>query len=151
MSTVLDPGPLPFAALPAGLRADRTLRTCLAVEIRPLSRARFSLLRLELTELSTLLSAPEAFLEARNGEAQYQRVLRFAALFAEGGETALPPLLVVRRPGFGWWVIDGLRRLSAAGVAGLPAVRAFELLNPDSADVVALSAEGRAARKPASS
>jgi hypothetical protein len=132
MITILDPGPFPYAALPAPLRADRTFRECLAVEIRPLQRARFRLIRIALSELKALLSAPEAFLEAEDGEAQYARVLDLAERYRTGGETALWPLVVVAHPDyFGWWVIDGLHRLAAAGEAGLPALQAFELLNSE--------------------
>ena len=127
---ILDPGPIPFARLPAWLQADDTFRYFVDSEGSPPEASAWRLVRIPLVELADSICEPEAFLEAReedDPEGQYDRVLATIEAFLNDGETARPAIAIVRREG-AWRLLDGSHRLSAAAAAQLPGILAFELL-----------------------
>ncbi len=121
--TVIDPGPIPYRALPCA--GDPVLEA-------DLSQAWFggagaaSEFRLVEVPVEAFGRAPdpESFL-LDGDESGWELCLGLADAFRAGEEV---PAVVARRHEDGWEIIDGWHRLAAAAHAGAGALRAYELL-----------------------
>jgi hypothetical protein len=93
---------------------------------------RFQLVEVPLVDMeSNITPDPEEYLADFDGEVERRRVLSMVRAYERGGPEELPPIVSQwdeQASVPGWSVIDGSKRLTAAYVAGVEALRVYKLL-----------------------
>lgn len=110
--TVLDPGPIPYAAI--DLYGDPDLEHALREEGLDPQETSYRLIEIPLSSIHDTASMPWP----RMGMA-YVDAIRSG--------TEFPPVVVFRRER-SWWLLDGVNRTHAHWVPGTASIRAYELL-----------------------
>ena len=120
---------LRFSDLPEHLRLDAVAVSWIEQAAGPagLPGVRFHRIDVEIADLEQWTAEPEAFLEADDGEEQFDRVLAMVDAYERHGPGALPPVIVTSSWSGSLEVLDGMHRLSAARAAGLTRLPALDV------------------------
>ena len=113
MARVLDPGPIPYAAM--ALYGDVDLEHGLRHAGFEPSETAYRLIDIPVALIIDARDMPRP----RLGQGLADAI---------AGGLVLPPIVVIRR-GAHWWLIDGVNRTNAHVVLGRARIRAYELLD----------------------